>query len=228
LFYSSCLMCCCASFTQRCCCCSTLLLLEIIILLFLFNVLCFSCSTCYSIPRTQRRCSSYSTLLFCSSCLTCYSTPLTWCCCSFCSTLPLLTHSSTSLLLPWFCCSLPLLLDVVIFVHLLSNWYSPFYFFASVEELSKFEFFRTNLEDELIFFNFCLFMSFFNYPCFWEMVVGNVFVCCAQELFGHCTFNYTHCISFAQLHCVFFITLHLFLKFLSITCKCFCWSSYSW
>jgi hypothetical protein len=29
-------------------------------------------------------------------------------------------------------------------------------------------------------FNFCLLMSFLNYPFFWEMVVDNVFVICAR------------------------------------------------
>jgi hypothetical protein len=36
------------------------------------------------------------------------------------------------------------------------------------------------------------------------MLVDNVFVCYMQELFEYCTFNFTHCIPFAQLHCVFF------------------------
>jgi hypothetical protein len=48
----------------------------------------------------------------------------------------------------------------------------------SVEELSKFELFRPNLEGE----NFCVQFLFvdFNYPFFWGMVVDNVFVFCAR------------------------------------------------
>ncbi len=73
-----------------------------------------------------------------------------------------------------------------------------------MKELSKFKFFKLNLEGENFFFNICLLMNFLKYPWFWEVVVKNVFVYCVQELFGHCTFYYTHCISFAQLHYVFF------------------------
>jgi len=32
---------------------------------------------------------------------------------------------------------------------------------------------------KIFVFNFCLLMSFFNFPCFWEMVVDNVFDFCA-------------------------------------------------
>jgi hypothetical protein len=32
-------------------------------------------------------------------------------------------------------------------------------------------------------------------------------------IFGHCTFNYTHCISFAQLHCVFFEHIAFYFSF---------------
>jgi hypothetical protein len=70
-------------------------------------------------------------------------------------------------------------------------------------------------------------MIFLNFPCFWEMVVDNVFVYHVHELFGHCTLNYTYCISFLHVafhlhNCImyFFNTLHLFLIFLSIACKC--------
>ncbi len=92
-----------------------------------------------------------------------------------------------------------------------------------VEELSKFEFFRLHLEGDFSFFNFCLLMNFLKIPCFWEMVVNNVFVCFVHEFFLHCTLNYTHCISLLHvafhLHnyiVYFFSTLHLFIYFFQL------------
>ncbi len=83
-------------------------------------------------------------------------------------------------------------------------------------------------------FNLCLLMDFFNYSFFIEMVVDNVFICCAQELFEHCRFNYTHFnsllrIAFHLHNCIiyFFNTLHLCFSF-SIACKCLSWLSCSW
>jgi hypothetical protein len=46
----------------------------------------------------------------------------------------------------------------------------------SVEELSKFEFVRPNLEGENCCVQFLFIDEFFNYPCFWEMVVNNMFL----------------------------------------------------
>jgi hypothetical protein len=103
--------------------------------------------------------------------------------------------------------------DVVVLLFFVWHYYcSSFYFklvfpppfFLQVwEELSKFKF-QARLGRWDFFFNLCLLMNFFNYPCcFQEILVDNVFVCCVQDLFGHYTFNYTHCISFAQVHCVF-------------------------
>ncbi len=43
-----------------------------------------------------------------------------------------------------------------------------------------------------------------HYPFIFWVILIEVFLFCVQELFGHCTFNFTHCISFAHLHCVFF------------------------
>jgi hypothetical protein len=136
-------------------------------------------------------------LLFCSSCLT---VPLLL--------LGMLLHSYYStccfapLVQPF--CSSTFLLFLAIFVQrccsipFVSNWYfSPLIFLHvwSVEKLSKFEFFKPNLELRIFVFNFGLLMSFLKYPCFWKMVVNNVFVCCVEELFGHCTFNYIHYMS---------------------------------
>jgi hypothetical protein len=68
-------------------------------------------------------------------------------------------------------------------------------------------------------FNFCL-LSFFNYPCFWEKVVDNVFLFFVQEYLDtihliillHITFHLHNCIVY------FLSTLHFI--FLSIACKC--------
>jgi len=43
-------------------------------------------------------------------------------------------------------------------------------------KLFKFEFFRPNLEGEKFCVQFFFVDEFFNYPCFWEMVVNSVFV----------------------------------------------------
>lgn len=64
------------------------------------------------------------------------------------------------------------------FLFLLFQIGTPPLFFVNVKELSKFKFFRPNLEGEIFIFNFCLLMNFLNYPYFWEMVVNNVFSCC--------------------------------------------------
>jgi hypothetical protein len=116
------------------------------------------------------------------------------------------SHSNTSLLhhdvatlLFLFPCSMLMLLysllNVVVPAFLVSNWYFPLVFLQGWEELSKFNFFRPNVEGEVIFQS--LFVDeFFYYPCFWEILINNVFVCCVQELFGHYTFNFTHCVFF--------------------------------
>jgi hypothetical protein len=131
---------------------------------------------------------------------------------------------------PWCYYSLLLLLLFLLFQISIS----PLSFLQVWEELSKFKFFKLDLKGEIFFFNLCLLMKFFNYPCFWEMLVYNVFICCVQELFGHCTFNYTHCISLLHItfhlhNCsvIFFNTLHFFFIFLSFACKCLSWFSYS-
>jgi len=65
-------------------------------------------------------------------------------------------------------------------------------------------------------FNFCLLMSFLIIHVFekWWLIMCFFFL---QELFGRCTFNYTHCISFAQLHCAFFE--HIAFLFIFNSCK---------
>ncbi len=222
-------MCCCVSFI-RCHCYYMFLLLEVVVLLLLFMLLCSSCSTYCFAPLAQHRCSPCLTSVLL---LLDIGAPLIWryysvplvqpttliqCCCSFCSMLSLLVHLGTFLLLPWFCCSLLFLLNVAILVPLVSDWYSPLYFFAGVEELSKFKFLKPNLKGDF-FFPIFFVDEFFNYPCFWEIVVGNVFVYYVQELFWCCTFNYTYYISFLHIafhlhNCIvyFFNELHLFKK----------------
>lgn len=96
--------------------------------------------------------------------LCCYSILFAQRCYSSCSTLLFFICSGTSLLWPWFCYSLFFLFQIGIF--------------ASVKELLKFKIFRLDLEGDNFFKFFCLLMSFFNYPCFREMVVDNVFVYC--------------------------------------------------
>jgi hypothetical protein len=55
---------------------------------------------------------------------------------------------------------------------------------------------------KIFVFNFCLLMSFFNFPCFWEMVVNNVFVFLCRNylemipLIIHIAFHLHHCILF--------------------------------
>jgi len=57
-----------------------------------------------------------------------------------------------------------------------------------------------------------------NYPCFWEMVVNNVFIfLCMNYL------DIVHLIIHITLH---FYTLHFY--FLLVACKCLGWFSYSW
>jgi len=126
-------------------------------------------------------------LLFCSFCSTLMfllldivvllllldiATPLAWHYYSSCSTLLIFVFLGTSLLHPWFCYSLLLLLDTTTFAPLVSNYYPPpppFYCFASVEELSKFTFFKQDLEGGNFFFNICLLMNFF----YLSMFLGN-------------------------------------------------------
>jgi len=83
---------------------------------------------------------------------------------------------------------------------------------------------QTKLEGEYFFFpNVCLLVTFvpcFDCPCFF--LVNGFFVCCVQELFGHCTFHFTHCISFCTFafciflgHYIFSQILNFFGKYLS-------------
>jgi hypothetical protein len=111
-----------------------------------------------------------------------------------------LVHHDVAALLLLFPCSMLLLLysllNVVVPILLILDSYFPLVFLQMWVELSKFNFFRANLEGEVFFFNLCLLMIFFYYPCFWEILINNVYVCCVQELFGHCTFSFTHCVFF--------------------------------
>jgi len=52
--------------------------------------------------------------------------------------------------------------STLLLLLLVSNWYLPPWFFLWVwEKLSKFKFFRLDLESEIFFFNLCLLMNFF-------------------------------------------------------------------
>ncbi len=54
----------------------------------------------------------------------------------------------------------------------------PFLFFASVGGAIQIQVRQARLGRWDFFFNLCLLMNFLNYPCFWEMLVDNVFVYC--------------------------------------------------
>ncbi len=182
------------------------------LLLFLFNTTTPCSIQLFLLFNVATPCSTM--LLMCSFILDTVhsSTSLLcpWCCCSLlliqhCSSLinyvtSLFIHPQHNLLRYLFI-RLVMLLFLVWHYYSYSSYFilifHPLSFLQVWKELSKFKFFKPNLEGENVFFNFCLLMNFFNYPCFWEMLVDNVFICCVQELFGHCTFNYTHCISFA-------------------------------
>jgi hypothetical protein len=147
-----------------------LFLLEVVTLLLLLDMLfCSSFLTYYSACFVQLviQLLLLNVIAFLAS--HCYSIPFAWCHCSSCSTMLLFVHLDTSLMRPSFCYSLFLLFQIGI---------PLLHFLKSFKKLSKFKFFKSNLEGENFFFYLCLLTSFFNYPCFWEMVVGNVFVCC--------------------------------------------------
>jgi hypothetical protein len=99
------------------------------------------------------------------------------------------SHSNTSLLhhdvatlLFLFPCSMLMflysLLNVVVPAFLVSIWYFPLVFLQVWEELSKFNFFRPNLEGEIFFL---VIDEFFYYPCFWEILINKcVCLLCAR------------------------------------------------
>jgi hypothetical protein len=116
------------------------------------------------------------------------------------------SHSNTSLLhhdvatlLFLFPCSMLMLLysllNVVVPAFLVSNWYFPLVFCKGGRSCPN----STSLGQTWkvrLFFQSLFVDEFFYYPCFWEILINNVFVCCVQELFGHYTFNFTHCVFF--------------------------------
>jgi len=107
----------------------------------------------------------------------CYST-----CCSILFARPLCL--GTFLLHPWFCCSLLLLFDLVILLFLFYIGIPPRSLFCRCgvwrsypnSSFSNSSSLGQTWKARIFVFNFCLLMSSFNYPCFWEMVVNNVFV----------------------------------------------------
>jgi hypothetical protein len=191
-------------------------LVQLIALLFLFDLLfCSFCSTCCSAFLVQHVVLLLLlNLLFRSSCST--------------------SCSSTFLLHSWFPCSFCLTL-LFLFLFFQIN-ISPYLLFCkrgvwrSCLNLNSS---KQTWKVKIFVFNFCLLINLFYFLFCVEMVVDNVFVCCVQELFGHCAFNYTHCIlllhtAFHLHNCIvyFFSMLHLIFS-LSITCKCLGWFSYS-
>jgi hypothetical protein len=112
--------------------------------------------------------------------------PLVQCCYSSCSMLLLLLLDD---IVP----HLMLLLLFLLFQIVLP---SPL-FFVSVRRVIEIQVLEAKLGRwNFFFFNICLLMNFFNYPCFWEMLVDNVFFCYVQEVYGYCTLNYTYFIFF--------------------------------
>ncbi len=71
------------------------------------------------------------------------------------------------------------LLDIVARTPCFKLVFPPLVFLWVWEELSKFKFFKPNLESEIYFFQSLFVDEFFYYPCIWEILVDNVFVCCA-------------------------------------------------
>jgi hypothetical protein len=124
------------------------------------------------------------------------------------------------LLLPFqvpLCSPLMLLLVLVLDVAItfpISNWYFPsLHVFASVGknvsfwvQLASSKFFQGKLKGEFVFFPKCLFVgdicSLSWLSIFFYVNLVDMFVCCVQELFGHCAFH-LHICSFH-----FFKTLH--------------------
>ncbi len=132
----------------------------VVLLLFLDLLLCSFCSTCCSTHLAQLVVQLLLfDLLFCSSCRTWHSALFTWpvvllllldlilssfyltycfaplvqhVLCSFYLT----SYSCTSLLHPWFCCSLLLLFNATTLAPFISNWYFPtLYFFVGLNSL---------------------------------------------------------------------------------------------
>jgi cell shape-determining protein MreD len=99
-----------------------------------------------------------------------------------------------------------LLLFDTTFTPRVLDWYSLFHVFASVGVTFQIQLLQAKLEGE-VFSPKCLFIDdyFQNiiHVIFWVILIEG-FLFCVQELFGHCTFDLTHCISFAHLHYVFF------------------------
>jgi hypothetical protein len=64
---------------------------------------------------------------------------------------------------------------------------------------------KLDLKSDICFFNFCSSMNFLIIHVVFEIFWLKICFFVVQELFGHYTFNFTHCILFAKLHCVFFL-----------------------
>ncbi len=130
----------------------------------LFNLLfCSSCSTPVfslfdiSAPLARHWCSSYLTLLFRSSCSTYYS---------YSMLLFILFNAIAPCSFRYLSTTPMILLFFVIFAQCCNSCSSCF-----------------RLVFPPFFFPIFFVDEFFNYPCFWEIVVGNVFVYYVQELF---------------------------------------------
>jgi hypothetical protein len=92
----------------------------------------------------------------------------------------------------------------------------PFHVFVGVGGISfyKFNFFRLDSKVRVFPPPKCLFVDGLLLFLIIHVFLGNfdwwIFVCCVQELFGHCTFNFTlHFL--AHLHCVFFFSTYIYI-----------------
>jgi hypothetical protein len=185
-------------------------LVQLVVPLLLLNPLHSSCSTYYSIPFAQP------------------TTPLTWhatplllldmlfsSCSTYCST-PLVQvplYYTCEFATPCSSCSTLLLYSSCFKLILAAPPPNPpFYFFQVWKSYPNSSSLGQTWKVRIFVFNFCLLMSFFNYPCFWEMVVNNMFVFLCRNyldivnLIIHIAFHLNNCIVYflSTLHFIFF------------------------
>jgi len=104
---------------------------------------------------------------------------------------------------PWCCCCFPLHFSYLSYFRLVLS--PPFHVFVGVLGTSfpNSTSWSQTWRWGFFFLNVYLFMIFFYYPFFWVILIDTLFVYHVQKLFEHCTFSFTHCISFAHLHYMF-------------------------
>ncbi len=201
LLRSSCLICCSSHLAQA----TPLFLLNL-----LFHSSCStyysSYSICCSAPLTRPILLLLPNLLFHTSCSTCSAFLVQ----------PL--YLATSLLCLWFCCFLLLLFDCATLLLLFQIGISPHPFLFCRcgvwrsnpnSNFSNLNFLGQTWKVRIFVFNFCLLMSFFNYPCFWEMGLIMCFFLCTNYL------NIVHLIIHIAFH------LHNFIMYFLSTLQIF-------